>query len=160
MNDNEALNHHAILVENLLAAPLIAAASANSEMAKKQAKFLMESCFDSDNGVFSPKMISMSVQSNNPSDEIITFQLPLITILPFNSLCVKDVSVKFDLEIISHQNSTTNDDQNDTTQKTQMRGSVSSPSNNKNQNQRRNKPKMSVEINGGSIPLQIGLTTL
>ena len=114
MNDNEALNHQAILVENLLAAPLIAAASANSEMAKKQAKFLMESCFDSDNGVFSPKMISMSVKSNNPSDEIITFQLPLITILPFNSLCVKDVSVKFDLEIISHQNSTTNYDQNDT----------------------------------------------
>lgn len=159
MNDNEALNHQAILVENLLAAPLIAAASANSEMAKKQAKFLMDSCFDSDNGVFTPKMISMSVKSNNPSDEIITFQLPLITILPFNSLCVTDVSVKFDLEIISHQNLTTNDDQNNT-QKMQMRGSISSPSNNKNQNQRRNKPKMSVEINGGSIPLPIGLTTL
>lgn len=157
MNNNEASNHQAILIENLLAAPFIAAASANSEMAKKQAKFLMESCFDSDNGVFTPKMISMTVKSNSTSTEPVTFELPLITIIPFNSLCVKDISVKFDLEIISHLNSDVKDG-GEENQKMQMRGSVSSSKN--KSNNRKNKSNMTVEISGGSIPLPIGLTTL
>ncbi len=163
MNDNVTSNHQAVLIEKLLAAPFIAAASANSEMAKKQAKFLMESCFDSNNGVFTPKMISLTVKGKNPAAESITFDLPLITIIPFNSLCVKDISVKFDLEIVSHGNSITKDGDNEN-QKMQMRGSVASSNNdnnNKNQsNKSSKKSSMTVEINGGSIPLPIGLTTL
>ena len=166
MNDNEDFSHQAILIEELLAAPFVAATSANSKMAQEQAKFLMETCFDSEKGVFSPKMISLTVNNTNESSsdttsELITFQLPLITIIPFNSLCVKDVSVKFDLEIISHVSSIKNDDgtNND---KTQMRGSVSSSNDasENNKTQRRNQSKMSVEINAGSIPLPVGLTTL
>ena len=163
MNDNVASNHQAVLIEKLLAAPFIAAASANSEMAKKQTKFLMESCFDSNNGIFTPKMISLTVKSNNPSNETITFDLPLITLIPFNSLCVKDISVKFDLEIVSHGNSNAKDGDTEN-QKMQMRGSVASSNNNQNNknqsNKRSKKSSMSVEINGGSIPLPIGLTTL
>jgi hypothetical protein len=166
MNDNEDFSHQAILIEELLAAPFVAASNANSKMAQEQAKFLMDACFDSKNGVFSPKMISLTVNNTKVShsettSELITLQLPLITIIPFNSLCVKDVSVKFDLEIISHVSSTTNDDEKNN-DKTQMRGSVSSSNNasENNKSQRRNQSKMSVEINAGSIPLPIGLTTL
>lgn len=166
MNDNETFSHQAILIEKLLAAPLVAATSANSAMAQEQAKFLMENCFDSENGSFSPKMINLTVSNkkstnSDSTSELITFQLPLITIIPFNSLCVKDISVKFDLEIVSHHNTTTNDGQKNN-DKTQMRGSVSSSNNNteNNSNQRRHQSKMAVEITGGSIPLPIGLTTL
>lgn len=166
MNDNEDFSHQAILIEELLAAPFVAATSANSKMAQEQAKFLMETCFDSENGAFSPKMISLTVNNTKESgsdttSELITFQLPLITIIPFNSLCVKDVSVKFDLEIISHVSSITNDDETNN-DKTQMRGSVSSSNDasENNKSQRRNQSKMSVEINAGSIPLPVGLTTL
>lgn len=166
MNENEDFSHQAILIEELLAAPFVAATSANSKMAQEQAKFLMETCFDSENGAFSPKMISLTVNntkesSSDTTSELITFQLPLITIIPFNSLCVKDVSVKFDLEIISHVSSITNDDEKNN-DKTQMRGSVSSSNDvtENNKSQRRNQSKMSVEINAGSIPLPVGLTTL
>jgi hypothetical protein len=166
MNDNETFSHQAILIEKLLAAPLVAATNANSAMAQEQAKFLMENCFDSENGAFSPKMINLTVNNTKSSNgdstsEIITFQLPLITIIPFNSLCVKDISVKFDLEIISHVSTATNDGEN-SNEKAQMRASVSSSNNNSenNKSQRRNQSIMAVDITGGSIPLPVGLTTL
>lgn len=166
MNDKEDFSHQAILIEELLAAPFVAATNANSKMAQEQAKFLMETCFDLENGAFSPKMISLTVKNakesaSDQTSELITFQLPLITIIPFNSLCVKDVSVKFDLEIISHVNTNTNDDENEK-DKTVMRGSVASSNDasENNKTQRRNQSKMSVEINAGSIPLPVGLTTL
>lgn len=166
MNDKENLSHQAILIENLMEAPFIAAASANSTMAKEQMKFLMESCFDLENGVFSPKMISLTFKGANGSKdgtvpESSTFELPLITVIPFNSLCVKDISVKFDLEIVSHVSHQLNEGK-DANDKVHMRGSVSSSNDNSNNNKskNRNQSKMSVEITGGSIPLPVGLTTI
>lgn len=166
MNDKENLSHQAILIENLLEAPFVAAASANSTMGKEQIKFLMESCFDLEDGVFSPKMVSMTFKSakSNKEDttpDIATFELPLITIIPFNSLCVKDISVKFDLEIVSHVSHSLNEGKSGD-DKVQMRGSVSSSSDgtDKSKSKKRNQSKMHVEITGGSIPLPIGLTTL
>ncbi|WP_379963277.1 DUF2589 domain-containing protein [Epilithonimonas sp. UC225_85] len=105
MSDQEQYNHKAALIEDLLAAPFIAAANANSKMAQEQVKFLMETCFDAKDDSFSPKMVSLTIRKNSKSetepDELISFELPLITIIPFNSLCVKDINVKFDMEIVS-----------------------------------------------------------
>jgi hypothetical protein len=166
MNDKVSLNHQAILIENLMEAPFIAAASANSTMAKEQMKFLMESCFDLKDGNFSPKMISLTFKSAKSTKEGVapessTFELPLITVIPFNSLCVKDISVKFDLEIVSHVSHSLNEGKSGG-DKVQMRGSVSSSNDGaeKSENKKRNQSKMHVEITGGSIPLPIGLTTL
>jgi hypothetical protein len=166
MSDQEQYNHKAALVEDLLAAPFIAAANANSKMAQEQVKFLMESCFDADGDSFSPKMISLTIRKDNPSEpdtpETISFELPLITVIPFNSLCVKDINVKFDMEIVSVAPNHTTDVEEGSKQNLQMRGSVSSPKTNDNSspNQRRHQSKMEVEISGGTIPLPTGLTTL
>jgi hypothetical protein len=165
MNDKKFSSHQAVLIEKLIGAPLIAAASANSSMAKEQMKFLMDSCFDLKDGIFSPKMVRMTLKSfKSPKDkkpiEASTFELPLITVIPFNSLCVKDISIKFDLEIISNTNNHSHEDKK-AKNKVQMRGSIaSSNDNSESKSKMRNQAKMAVEITGGTIPLPIGLTTL
>ena len=165
MNEKKSISHQAILIENLIGAPLIAAASANSTMAKEQMKFLMESCFDLKDGFFSPKMVSLTLKSlksakESKLSEAGSFELPLITVIPFNSLCVKDISIKFDLEIVSHISNRLNEDKK-TKNKVKMRGSIASSNDNpEKDNKSRNQAKMAVEITGGTIPLPIGLTTL
>ncbi|MFC5045262.1 DUF2589 domain-containing protein [Aquimarina hainanensis] len=175
-------NSQGIAIEQLLAAPFVAAASANAAMAKKQTAFLMDTCFDVENDdgfgedVYHPKMISMTITKNTllsdkeekgtPKMEQVTstFQVPLLTLIPFNSLSVKEVNVKFDLEIISQ-----NDESVTTTKKgekgkdeAQLKGAVSYDSSTKEQNQyqRRNASKLSVEMNAGTLPLPVGFTAL
>ncbi|AQX85741.1 DUF2589 domain-containing protein [Elizabethkingia bruuniana] len=165
MSDPEEYKHNAALIEDLLAAPFIAAANANSKMAQEQVKFLIETCFETHEDSFIPKMVNLIIKKNNPSEddylpvETINVGLPLITILPFNSLCVKDINVKFEMEVTSlTPSNNTNETGNE--KKMQMRGSISSSKEESNSIQRRNQSKIAVEITGGSIPLPIGLTTL
>lgn len=176
MDKNSNNSSQGIAIQQLLAAPFIAAASANSAMARKQITFLMDSCFDhDDDDIYQPKMIIMTMTknvllpTNNKNDkpkmeQISTkFQLPILTLIPFNSLCVKDISVKFDLEIVS-QMSGANSSQKTSkdSEDIELKGTVSYDSNEKKQDQyqRRNSSKLSIEMNGGSIPLPVGLTTI
>lgn len=168
-------------IEQLMAAPFIAAATANSEMARKQTQFLMESCFDhsddddDEDGVYRPKMIVMTITKSNllPSKKkgdtpkltqnSTKFQIPLLTLIPFNSLCVTDVSVKFDLEIVSQTSGSVSSDKNSKGSKeSKLKGMVSYDASEKknDQYQRRNTSKLSVEMNAGSIPLPLGFTSL
>lgn len=173
-------NQQGIAIQQLLAAPFIAAASANSVMAKKQTIFLMESCFDRDedeNGdeIYHPKMINMTMTKNTllPAkhkndkarmEQINTiFQIPILTLIPFNSLCVTDVNVKFDLEIVSQQSGSTSVQKNTKgSEDIELKGTVSYDSSEKKQDQyqRRNSSKLSVEMSAGSIPLPVGVTTI
>ncbi|KFC19665.1 DUF2589 domain-containing protein [Chryseobacterium sp. FH1] len=164
MSEQDQNNHQAALIEDLLAAPFIAAANANSKMAQEQVKFLMESCFDQDGDSFTPKMVSLTIRSNgqphSAEDEVISFELPIITIIPFNSLCVKDISVKFDMEVVSLGSDHGIENSDGSKKSMQMRGSVASSRSDDNSTQARNQSKMQVEITGGTIPLPVGLTTI
>ena len=164
MSDQEQYNHKAALIEDLLAAPFIAAANANSKMAQEQVKFLMETCFDAKEDSFSPKMVSLTIRKNNQSetepDELLTFELPLITIIPFNSLCVKDINVKFDMEIVSLAPKHVADNDETGKKNMEMRGSVAASKSDDSPTQKRHQSKMHVEITGGTIPLPVGLTTI
>ncbi|WP_459209414.1 DUF2589 domain-containing protein [Aquimarina rhabdastrellae] len=174
-------NSQGIAIEQLLAAPFVAAASANSAMARKQTSFLMDTCFDLDNDdgfgedVYHPKMITMTITKNmllpdkdekgKPKMERVTstFQIPLLTLIPFNSLSVKEVNVKFDLEIVSQSDERSARESNGKKDEdVQLKGTVSYDSNAKqeNQYQRRNASKLSVEMNAGQLPLPVGITAL
>jgi len=141
-------------IDKLLAAPFIAAANANAAMAKKQTAFLMDSCFDIEidddtyEEIFHPKMITLSMTKNivseskekkqTPKIEELTtnFQLPILTIIPFNSLCVKDVSVKFDMEIISQTDSKSSTNKNEKGEENaELKGAVSYDSNTQTEHQ-------------------------
>lgn len=171
-----------IKIDQLLAAPFIAAASANAAMATKQTDFLLKSCFYADKMKgsgkikYRPKMITLTITRNNlvqdadkdvaPKMEQITstFEVPVLTIIPFSSLCVTDVNVKFDLEIVSQLNSSRTSEKNakGKEKNLEMKGIVSYDSSSKenSQYQRTNSSKLSVEMNAGTIPLTTGFTTL
>lgn len=163
-NDNQSYTHQAIAIEKLMAAPFIAAADANAKMGKEQAKFLMESCFEQDGDSFRPKMVglSMTKTTNDGKEQTLNFELPLITIIPFNSLCITDMSLKFDLEIISYTgcHDPVDPDDTDSKHKCTLHGNVSYDGKEQNATQKRKQAKMSVEMNAGTIPLPLGLTTL
>lgn len=100
-------------MEALIGAPLSAACEANHNMACDQANFLLNTCFNpGEGGTYNPIMISMKVtrpvitydestgtSKNESVDSYIT--LPLLTLLPLNSLAVQTVDVSFDMDVSS-----------------------------------------------------------
>lgn len=112
-------------MESLIGGPLNAAAKANSAMALTQTRFLLDTCFNQkpmkdDKGAevagkfeYVPIMIEMvltrSVISpgDKPEDDpkispaSTKFTLPLLTILPLNSLAVETVDISFEMEVKS-----------------------------------------------------------
>lgn len=175
-NNKKQKIYSGITIDQLLAAPLVAAAKANSAMAKKQAVFLMESCFevyDDDvvkDNVYYPKMVTLSMTKNvikpgteqdkKPKMEQIStnFQVPILTLIPFNSLSLTDLSINFDLDIISQKKKNNSSSDVIKTDDIELKANVSYES--KNDNFTRKRSKLSVEMNAGSIPLPIGFTTI
>ncbi len=116
-------------MKDLIGGPLQAAAQANAMMAVTQTRFLLDTCFtfkegtDDEPGTYEPIMIEMTLirgllvpvdpTASPPAEPKIeqvktTFYLPLLTILPLNSLAVDDVLVKFDMEVKSSFSDATN----------------------------------------------------
>lgn len=169
-------------IDQLIGAPLRATASANSMMAKEQAQFLMEYCFMKNGDSYFPVMIEMvmvrsRIDSDNSSAEEVKlrqyttrFNLPLLTIIPINSLSVESFEIDFDMEITSSKTSerkkstSMNGEKDQDVQETKLIGKVS----NKVEEQRSNNSKypkkinskLSINIKGGQLPLPEGLTTL
>lgn len=120
-------------MEDLIGGPLNAAAKANAAMALTQTRFLMETCFhkiakagskeDTKGGdqaqsfTYKPIMIEMqlqrpiiSMQDNKVTTQpaVTTFNLPLLTIIPINSLGVNTVDISFEMEVKSSFSETEN----------------------------------------------------
>ena len=112
-------------MESLIGGPLNAAAKANSAMALTQTKFLLDTCFnrkqmqdDKKKDIegkfeYNPIMIEMVLtrsvisEGDKPGDNLkispasTKVTLPLLTILPLNSLAVETVDVSFEMEVKS-----------------------------------------------------------
>jgi hypothetical protein len=173
-------------ISDLLSAPLVAAASANSFMIREQTRFLMDTCFISKgNNQYEPLMIEMSMSksviSENENHEmkihevVSTFKIPLLTLVPINSLVVDNVDIDFSLEIVSYTGSQGNSsDENEEKEKTSdnmlergsrnnesvLSGKLSYDSKDKGSNRSHNASKLNVKIHAGTIPLPMGITTL
>lgn len=173
-------------IDSLISAPLIAASNANSAMAREQAKFLMEFCFKQDGDSYTPVMIEMHLHQSTlePGEtrddphkirRINTiFQIPLITIIPINSLAVETVDVEFDLEISSqHQHDDEESDKKDTQSELhgsgtgpKLRGKISYDSKENinqtatNKYRSQNSSKLKVNVHAGQLPLPVGVTMM
>lgn len=104
-------------MESLIGAPLKAAANANSMMAMTQTKFMLDTCFSKEGAApdvnYKPIMIAMSIDrpvigaidesTGLPAITSATtkFNLPLLTIIPLNSLAVETADVTFEMEVKS-----------------------------------------------------------
>lgn len=185
-------------IAELLAAPLLAANHVNQTMAREQVEFMMTYCFakddskenDDEDVVYHPVTIVMTMtnyqlvpatEKGEPPElrEVVTnFQLPLITIVPFNALSVNEVEVNFAMEITSSMTmeekkdiemsvSKGGDSTNDThvnkpAKKVALKGTVSYDSKEQHdrQYQTQNAAKMAVNMKAGVIPLPVGLKSI
>ena len=107
-------------MDSLIGGPLNAAATANSAMALTQTKFMLDTCFSKaaqdqqgKDDSYKPIMIKMELErgvitpakdeTSDPSIEVVktSFNLPLLTIIPLNSLAVETVDIGFEMEVKS-----------------------------------------------------------
>jgi hypothetical protein len=165
----------------IIGAPLVAAAHANAMMAREQIKFLMSFCFTKKGDVYEPVMIRMLITKSvivPPEKEgdvhslrkvTTTFDLPLLTVIPINSLSVQTMEVDFDLEVTSHINIPSSNDSpgnlKSDHKSVKMMGKISSSSNpsenpGDDKYNRSGSSKLKVNIKSGPLPLPVGLTSI
>lgn len=179
-------------MKSLIGAPLNAAADANANMAISQTRFLLETCFqplskdDKTSGIRKPIMVKLEVtrpvineKTGKPLEPATsTLNLPLLTILPLNSLAVKNVDVNFEMEVkssFSHDTETSSSQNKETSGSfeagfsymgfsAKVEGSVKSTSqsssSDKEHYEKSNSAKYTVAVNAGQLPLPEGVTTI
>ncbi len=134
-------------MEDLIGGPLNAVAKANASMSFVQAKFILDTCFTADETetlpkkvTYKPVMITMSLErgvisyakDDNESGTIkkgdpqirtvvTKFNLPLLTIIPINSLGVNSADIGFEMEVKSSYSET---EHNEAMSETQAEGSI------------------------------------
>lgn len=176
-------------IKSLISAPLLAGAEANSKMAITQTQFLLSTCFNVTGAAgteeYKPIMINMKLtrsvinaDGTAGTDVETKFDLPLMTIMPLNSLAVDDVTVKFEMEVKS---SFSNDQETSTESESaaegkfsakvgygcfsaEVSGSVSasskSASSEKSHYEKSNSAKYEITAHAGQLPLPEGVTTI
>ncbi|MFT4723961.1 MAG: hypothetical protein ACI9YP_000357 [Colwellia sp.] len=176
-------------MKELIGAPLVAAAQANNMMAVTQTKFLLETCFvlkkQGEKEIYKPIMINMTLtrpvinSDGSKADSVETdFNLPLLTIIPLNSLAVDEVNVSFEMEVKSSfatnksaDSARENKDVNSISQKildnhlsVELSGAVAasekSNSNDSSSFKKSNSAKYEINAHAGQIPLPIGVLTI
>ncbi len=176
-------------MKELIAAPLVAAAQANNMMALTQTKFLLDTCFSlkiqGEKEVYKPIMINMTltrpvINADGTEAEPIEsdFNLPLLTMIPLNSLAVDEVKVNFEMEVKSSFSTgkskdsvKENNDKNSISRKVnndnlsaELNGVVAasdkSNSNDSSSFKKSNSAKYEINAHAGQIPLPVGVTTI
>ena len=186
-------------MESLIGAPLNAAANANSAMAMTQTKFMLDTCFqkvdgnnadnDTGDGSYKPIMIKMSLTraaitpAEGDAETTIKpftteFNLPLLTIVPLNSLAVDEANITFEMEV----KSSFSEEQTDTKEKkvqastsfeakvgwgvfsAKIKGSASydqkDSSTHKTHYQKSNSAKYTVNVHAAQLPLPKGVNII
>jgi hypothetical protein len=166
-------------IEALISAPLVAASKANVVMLTGQTRFLLEYCFHKNNkGTYIPIIIEMILSrgflseeenEDNPGSTIKTikqeklkFGVPLLSLVPINSLAINKVTVDFEMEITSTNvwESTTANDSGKTITKKQvaLKGKIKSEDKSKYKSSMSSKLKVNIEVN--PLPLPLGLLSI
>ena len=176
-------------IEGIITAPLAASSKANAQMAVEQTKFIMEFCFtrmDNESGEhYKPVMINLEYKrsfvtpkgkDDTSTNQIVTttIQVPLLTLVPINSLAINSVKVDFDMEI-THQRAAAKSFSDDPLHKRdtpevhlfgQIGAKRAAPSNKKTKKGEVDASdpnfttNLSVEITAGPSPLPLGLTAI
>lgn len=191
-------------MNDLIGVPLMAAATANSQMGMTQVKYMLDLCFKNKTDTSDPKnpktsyepvMIDMSMTRHVivPSAEESTdgkisaplikpmttnIKLPLLTIIPLNSLAVETVDVNFDMEVKSsyseeHTESHKKDLKAESSFEAKIgygifsatiKGSVSYDSSSeksaKSHYEKSNSAKYTVAVHAGQLPLPQGVNVI
>ncbi|MFI5151480.1 MAG: DUF2589 domain-containing protein [Bacteroidia bacterium] len=160
-------------IESLISAPLIAASKANVTMVTGQTRFLLEYCFSKNKttGTYEPIMITMALTKGvinpdrKPDDpgyittQKLSFAIPLMCLIPLNSLVVDKVTIDFDMEITSTSSYETNNGIIE--KKAILNGKITNSDGandpNKGQYKSQSNSKLRVNVNAGPLPLPLGV---
>ncbi len=177
---------------SLIGGPLMAASSANQQMALSQVNFMMTSCFNSDEKGkgYPPVMIDMEVTRNvitpatkegdTPTISNITsvISVPMLTLMPLNSLAVDSVNVSFNMEVKSAYSEDKSSDISDTLKSdssfegkigrflwnVDIKGSVSNDksmgSSSKSHYEKSNSATYNVSVHASQLPLPPGVNII
>lgn len=175
--------------EETIGAPLVAASEANNMMALSQTKFLLETCFElqqvDDKEVHRPIMINMTVtrpvlnaDGTSAAPVESEFRLPLMTIVPINSLAVDELNFKFEMEVkssfssdSSKQSKSTSKDEkgightlSEGSATAELTGTVASAEQKNTEEsanyKKSNAAKYEINAHAGQLPLPVGVTTI
>lgn len=183
-------------MESLIGGPLNAAAKANSAMALTQTMFMLDTCFNKKKFSegnppvynYEPIMIDMiltrSVVSADKDGKVSVepastkFTLPLLTILPINSLAVETVDINFEMEVKSSFSEDNNEAKSSESAgegsfetkigwgllSTTIKGSASYSSKDSSTHnthyEKSNSAKYTVNVHAGQLPLPKGVNTI
>ncbi|WP_047445397.1 DUF2589 domain-containing protein [Alistipes sp. ZOR0009] len=177
-------------MDSLIGGPLNAAAKANAAMALTQTSFLLDTCFSKkDEKNYEPILISMTLTrgviqpAEAGKDPIIKqvqtkFELPILTIIPLNSLAVDNVDISFEMEVKSSFGEDTHEEKSKALKaessfeakfgygpfSATIKGSVSydqkESSSRDTHYQKSNSAKYTVNVHAGQLPLPQGVTTI
>lgn len=150
-----------INLDSIISAPMVAVSKANSIMLSGQSEFILNHCFNrviaSDNSfTYEPKMIVLVVKKG--SEDVSFIHIPLLTLLPINSLAIDKMKVKFNMEItsISSYKAGSNDSLE---RKAQLIGKLSGEKKNSGNALNSNK-NLSVFVEASKLPLPNGLLNI
>ncbi|MFN0204388.1 MAG: DUF2589 domain-containing protein [Bacteroidia bacterium] len=183
-------------MDALIGAPLHAAANANAAMGLNQANFMMTTCFTKKEDTvkkettYEPIMLKMELTRaalTPPTEDggavTVTefktvFNLPMLTIIPLNSLAVETVDISFEMEVKSSFSEEQSQEKTDTLKtegsfeaklgygcfSASVKGSVSKDSTERNTNkshyEKSNSAKYTVNVHAGQLPLPKGINII
>ncbi len=165
-------------IESLISAPLVAASKANVVMLTGQTRFLLEYCFNKEGDTYKPIMINMVmsratlIEEEDPNnsgkmiknfkEETLTFGVPLLSLVPINSMAINKVNVDFEIEITSantwDSSPSNNSANNITEKKVALKGKIKNDA--KGEYKSSMSSKLTVNITAEPLPLPLGLLSI
>lgn len=160
-------------IESIISAPLIALSKANTIMLNGQAQSFLDQYFieqikkKSGKKVYKPKMINMTLtrsfdlKEDNSNHEI-TFQIPLLSIAPINSIAIEKMKLSFNLDITS-TTSYINSTNGIIERKAQLNGKITNLHQNATVDQKymnSSQKALKIDIQAGSLPLPLGILNI
>jgi hypothetical protein len=182
-------------IKALIGAPLMAAAEANGQMALEQVNFMLNSCFKGSDGAsdkeaadkagYEPIMIRLNLIQNVIDTKTMqnkpitsTIEVPLLALIPLNSLAVDNVNVNFNMEVksSSSEDKNSSDETNSTATgkfsgganygifSVHVSGSISASSSHKSSDDKHYEKSQTatydISVHAGQLPLPPGVTTI
>lgn len=175
----------------LIAAPLKATADASGMVARSQLQFILSTCFEKEgeSGQLKPIMIRFTVErqvlkaNGEPADENakMEFTIPLLTLVPLNTIAVNELDVSFEMEVKSSTENFSNNIQTDNKDKShpngkkktdvtgpyyddefhcELHGSLAKKTTNREGSSRSGNARYDIKLQAGKAPLPLGLTTI
>lgn len=145
-------------IDSLICAPLVAVSKANMTMLSGQARFILDTCFTKEKDTYSPIMVSMSILRSmaDGSEAVLNFRVPLLCLLPLNSLAVEEVRLNFCLDITSVSSRAAGGTTDIQMREAVLNGRIVRDVKGGNSAS----AHMKIDINAASIPLPTGTKTL